>query len=679
MTSYMNSQGRADDDADALLANTLRFLAVDAVQQARSGHPGLPLGAADLVTVLWTHFLKFDPTSPAWPNRDRFVLSAGHGSALLYALLNVFGYEISLEDLKAFRQYGSLTPGHPELGVQLGIETSTGPLGQGLGNAVGMAIAERWLAARFNRPGYPLIDHYTYVVVGDGDLMEGISHEVASLAGHLRLGRLIALYDDNGISIDGPTRLSCSDDAALRFAAYGWQVLPCDGHDRRAIHAALRDARADPDRPSLILCKTHIGYGSPRQDSAQAHGEPLGEDNLRQTKVALGWPLEPEFFIPDTVRRRIAVESDARASQRRSWQCLLADYRMDHPDLAAEWDRWQAGELPTGWQDSLAAPLPAEPVATRLASGRVLERVAGAIPWFIGGSADLTPSNNTRPPSSDAFSAQDYSGRYIHFGVREHGMGAILNGLALQGLRPYGGTFLVFSDYMRPAIRMAALMGLPVIYIFTHDSIGVGEDGPTHQPVEHIMTLRAIPNLWVFRPADSYETAAAWRVALARQNGPTALVLTRQALPPLDGNKDGSSRGAYVLREPDDSEQLDMILVATGSEVHLAVEAADLLERDGLKVRVVSLPCWELFETQTLSYRNRVLPPGVPVLAVEAGSTHGWAAYTGRREAVLGLDRFGASGPAKDLFQRFGFTAAAVAEQAREVLSATILPVICGQ
>lgn len=669
MTPHKDIQERVDDDADALLANTLRFLAVDAVQQARSGHPGLPLGAADIVTVLWTYFLKFDPADPGWPNRDRFILSAGHGSALLYALLHVFGYGLDLEDLKAFRQFGSLTPGHPELNVHLGIETTTGPLGQGLGNAVGMAVAERWLAATFNQPGYPLIDHYTYVVVGDGDLMEGVSHEVASLAGHLRLGRLIALYDDNGISIDGPTRLSCSDDTAVRFAAYGWQVLHCDGHDRHAIHAALLEACAERNRPSLILCKTHIGYGSPRQDSAKAHGEPLGEENLRETKAALGWPLEPALFVPDAVRTRLAVESDIRTSRRRSWQRLLADYRTDHSDLAVKWDRWQAAELPPGWQDSLLANDPGKPEATRTASGRSLEQLADVIPWLIGGSADLTPSNNTRPTSFGVFNAQDYSGRYLHFGVREHGMGTILNGLALQGLRPYGGTFLVFSDYMRPAIRMAALMGLPVIYVFTHDSIGVGEDGPTHQPIEHLMALRAIPNLWVIRPADGFETMTAWQVAVERKNGPTALILTRQALPPVCGNDNGLTRGAYVLLEPDGQEHIDLILVATGSEVHLAVEVSRLLQKDGVASRVVSMPCWELYEAQTSIYKKQVFPPGIPVMAVEAGCTQGWADYTSRKNAVWGLDRFGSSGAAKVLFERFGFTASAVAKRAKEELA----------
>jgi transketolase len=519
------------DQTEQNIAHTLRMLAVDAVQQANSGHPGMPLGTADMMTVLWTRFLKHNPADPTWPDRDRFVLSAGHGSALLYAQLYLSGYPMPLDELKRFRQLGSHTPGHPEYDLQRGVETTTGPLGQGFGNAVGMALAERWLAARFNKPGFPLVDHFTYVLASDGDLMEGVSHEVASLAGHLGLGRLIVLYDDNHISIDGPTDLTYSDSVPSRFAAYGWHTQQVDGHDMAAVDAALCAAQAETERPSLVACRTHIGYGSPRQDTAKVHGEPLGEEGLRRTKEALGWPLAPRFYVPPAVCARFEQLKKEGASRQAEWETLLSRYREAYPDLAALWDTAMKGKLPDGWE-SVLPTFANKPLATRAASGQVLDAIAPCLPMLLGGSADLTGSNKTLPQGAEAVRRGDLGGSYIHFGVREHGMGAILNGLVLHGgVRPYGGTFLVFSDYMRPPIRLAAMMGQPVIFVFTHDSIGLGEDGPTHQPVEQLTALRAIPNLVVIRPADGNETAQAWRVALERCDGPTALVLTRQALP----------------------------------------------------------------------------------------------------------------------------------------------------
>jgi transketolase len=654
----------AYDDVDRLIATTLRMLAADATQQARSGHPGLPLGAADLVTVLWTRFLRHNPSDPTWPNRDRFVLSAGHGSALLYALLHLFGYPLPLDELTQFRQWGSRTPGHPELDRSVGIETTTGPLGQGLGNAVGMALAERWLAARVNTPETALIDHFIYVLASDGDLMEGVSHEVASLAGHLGLGRLIVLYDDNHISIDGPTELALSDDAPARFAAYGWHVQSVDGHDMPAVDAAIRAARAETGRPSIIACRTHIGYGSPRQDTAKVHGEPLGEDALRATKEALGWPPEARFRVPEEIGARLAQVRRRGEAQQSAWTDLLARYRDHHPDLAAQWDALAGGVLPEGWDAVLPSFGAERPVATRAASGQILDALAGRIPGFLGGSADLTPSNNTRPKEAVDVQPGDFAGSYIHFGVREHGMGAILNGLALYGLRPYGGTFLIFSDYLRPAIRLAAVMHLPVIYVFTHDSIGLGEDGPTHQPVEHLTSLRAIPNLAVVRPADANETAQAWKVALERRTGPTALILSRQALPVVTPAGNALSRGAYVLADAEGGRP-QMVLVASGSEVAVALAAQAALAQEGIAARVVSMPSWELFDAQPAAYRDQVLPRGIPRLAIEAGVTLAWPRYVGADGKVIGLDRFGASAPAQVLFEKLGFRTEDVITQAR--------------
>jgi transketolase len=652
------------DETDHLVANTLRMLAADAVQQANSGHPGLPLGAADLATVLWTRFLKHNPSDPTWFNRDRFILSAGHGSALLYALLHLSGYPMPLEELKRFRQWGSHTAGHPEYDPKRGIETTTGPLGQGFGNAVGIAIAERWLAARFNRPDFSLVDHFTYALASDGDLMEGVSHEAASLAGHLGLERLIVLFDDNRISIDGPTDLTCSDDVLGRFAAYGWHTQRVDGHDMAAVDAAIRAAQAEMERPSLIACRTHIGYGSPRQDTAEAHGKPLGEENLRRTKEALDWPTEARFYVPEAVRERFDRIRETGVAQQAEWEDMLSRYREKYPDLAAQWDLLVNGELPAGWEAALPTFSDDKPLATRAASGKVLDAIAPHLPTLLGGSADLTGSNNTRPQGAEGVRRGDFSGSYLYFGVREHGMGAILNGLALHGVRSYGGTFLVFSDHMRPTIRLAAMMGLPVIYVFTHDSIGLGEDGPTHQPVEQLAALRTIPNLVVTRPADAHETAVAWKLALERKDGPTALVLTRQGLPLITPVDNGTAHGAYVLAEVAEvGVAPDVVLVATGSEVHLALAARERLAEEGIPARVVSMPSWELFDAQPDDYRASVLPPGVPRLAIETGVTTAWARYLGEKGQVIGLDRFGASAPYKVLFEQFGFTVENVVKQ----------------
>jgi transketolase len=658
-----------------LAADTVRTLAMDAVQKANSGHPGMPMGMADAAVVLWTRFLKHNPADPQWPDRDRFVLSAGHGSMLLYSLLHLTGYDLPLSQLQAFRQWGSHTPGHPEYGLTPGVETTTGPLGQGISNAVGMAIAERWLAKRFNQPGFEIVNHYTYVIASDGDLMEGISHESCALAGHLGLGKLIVLYDDNGISIDGPARLAFSEDVPGRFTAYGWHTQRVDGHDPTAVEAALVAARAETKRPSLIACKTHIGFGSPnRQDSHKAHGEPLGAAEVRLTKEKLGWPLDEPFRVPAEAREFLQEAAAIGAAQQRKWVELCADYRKAYPDLAATFDGALRGDLPEGWDSTLPACCGTKPLATRAASGAVLDAIAPRAPALLGGSADLTPSNNTLPKGEHALSRDDFSGRYLHFGVREHGMGGILNGLALHGgVRPYAGTFLIFSDYMRPGIRLAALMELPVVFVFTHDSIGLGEDGPTHQPIEQISSLRLIPNLAVIRPADATETVEAWRVALTRRHAPTALILTRQTLPVIDRTchapAEGVSRGAYILRDGDHPE---VILIGTGSEVQLAVAAQEILTAQRISARVVSMPSWELFDQQPEEYREAVLPSRLRArVAVEAGATLAWGRYVGLDGAIVGLDRFGASAPYQVLYEEFGITAAAVAEAARRVLGKT--------
>lgn len=672
MTDMLQEQPEKYIEMEPLITNTVRMLAADAVHQANSGHPGLPLGAADLATVLWTRFLVHNPADPQWTNRDRFVLSAGHGSALLYALLHLSGYPLPLEELKRFRQWESFTPGHPEYHPELGIETTTGPLGQGISTAVGMALAEQMLAARFNRPNFPIVDHYTYAIASDGDLMEGVSHESASLAGHLGLSRLIVLYDDNGISIDGPTDLSFSEDVMKRFDAYRWHIQKVDGHDMAAVESAIRAAKVEKERPSIIACRTHIGFGSPLQDTSKVHGAPLGAEDMCLTRDKLGLPRDATFFVPQAVYDCFATVRERGASSQAEWERLLADYRQRHPELAKTWDAQVKGELPKDLDDLLPSFSSEKAVATRVASGKVLSAIVPHMTSLVGGSADLTPSNNTKTADSKGVKKDDFSGSYIHFGVREHGMAAIMNGLALHGLRAYGGTFLVFSDYMRPAIRLAAMMGLRVVYVFTHDSIGLGEDGPTHQPVEHLTALRTIPNLVVIRPADANETAAAWKTALERKGGPTALILSRQNLPVLPPFWEGVSRGAYVVADPPDGIP-DLLLLASGSEVSLAMEARDALALDGIEVRVVSMPSWELFDAQPEDYRRSILIPGIPRLALEAGVSTAWARYLcpeDSRNSVIGLDRYGASAPYKTLFEKFGFTVENVARKAKSLLEA---------
>lgn len=665
----------AFDEVDHLAVNTIRFLAVDAVEKARSGHPGMPMGMALPAYVLWTRFLVHDPAHPTWPDRDRFVLSAGHGSMLLYALLHLSGYNLTMEDLKAFRQWGSPTPGHPERDPARGIETTTGPLGQGFGNGVGMAIAERMLATRFNRPDLPIVDHRVFGIVSDGDLMEGISSEAASLAGHLGLGKLTYLYDDNRITIEGSTDLAFSEDVTARFRSYGWLVWEVDGLDPEALAQALEEACRQEERPTLIRCRTHLAYGSPhKQDDSEAHGAPLGEEEARLTKENLGWPLEPPFWVPAEVRERFQTFRTRWTQARQEWEERMARYRARYPEETAEWDRVQARRLPPGWDQDLPtfAPDP-KGVATRNASGAVLNALAARVPELVGGSADLAPSNKTYLKGFGDIHRGDFGGRNFHFGVREHAMGAILNGLALHGgLRPYGGTFLVFSDYMRPAIRLAAMMRLPVVYVFTHDSIFVGEDGPTHQPVEHLAALRAIPHLTVVRPGDANEAVEAWRLALEWDEGPVALILSRQPMPILDraalAPASGLRRGAYILR---DARAPHLILMASGSEVAVALGAADLLAEEGLRARVVSFPSWELFQRQPEAYRREVLPPDLPArLAVEAGVRQGWDRYVGSQGDVLAIEgRFGASAPWRVLAERYGFTPQHVAARARALLA----------
>jgi transketolase len=665
----------SDARLDQLSINTLRCLAMDAVQKANSGHPGMPMGAAPMAYVLWTRFLKYHPCKPGWPNRDRFILSAGHGCVLLYSLLHLTGYDMTLDDIQQFRQWGSKTPGHPEHSLASGIETTTGPLGQGFSTGVGMAIAQKYLAAYFNRPGHAVVDYKICGIVSDGDLMEGVASETASLAGHLGLDNIIYLYDDNHISIEGPTDLAFTEDTRRRFEAYGWFVQEiADGNDLEAIEQALGAAQAEKGRPSLIKVRTHIAYGSPnKQDSAEAHGAPLGEEEVKQTKQNLGWPVEPKFHIPDEALAhfRKAIEQGERAEA--EWQERLAAYRQAFPELAAEWDRYVRGELPAGWAAKIPTFQPSDgPMATRQASGKVLNAVAPVLPLLLGGSADLAPSNNTYLKGLGDFSQGNYGGRNFHFGVREHGMAAILNGMALSGLLPYGGTFMVFSDYARPAIRLAALMEAHSIFVFTHDSIFLGEDGPTHQPVEHLPALRAIPNLSVIRPADANETAVAWRVALERRDGPVALALTRQGVPVIDRSRyaaaEGLTRGGYVLADAP-GKAPEVVLIASGSEVPVALEAYEKLTAEGIAARVVSLPSWDLFEKQPQGYKDEVLPPGVTArLAIEAAVPLGWERYVGLKGAVIGMTRFGASAPYKVLAEKFGFTAANVVRRAKELL-----------
>ncbi len=669
-------------DTDHLAVNTIRVLAIEGVEKARSGHPGMPLGAAPMAHVLWSRHLHFDPDHPDWPDRDRFILSAGHGSMLLYALLHLSGFDLPMEELKAFRQWGSRTPGHPENGLTPGVEVTTGPLGQGLANGVGMAIAESFLAATFGRPEHHVMDHWVYAIVSDGDLMEGVASEAASLAGHLGLGRLIYLYDDNHISIEGSTDLAFTEDVTARFESYGWQVLEVeDGNDLGAIDRAVIEAKADVDRPSLIKVRTHIGFGSPhKQDSAEAHGAPLGAEELALTKENLGWTAPEEFFVPDAVRDLYAQAAGRGAAARAAWLERMQAFSDQHPETAEAFQRALSGDLPEGWESRLPTfPADSKGMASRAASGKVLNAIASSVPTLMGGSADLAPSNNTfledcgeRPCGT--FRRGERQGRNLHFGVREHAMGAVLNGMALHGgVFPYGGTFLIFSDYMRPSIRLAALSKARVTYVFTHDSVGLGEDGPTHQPVEHLAALRVIPGLWVIRPADANETAVAWKVALERRDGPVALILSRQNLPVLDrsafGAADGLERGGYVLAEASSGpKNIDAIIMATGSEITVALDARAQLEAEGLATRVVSLPCWELFDAQASEYREAVLPASVTVrVAVEAAATFGWCTYVGVAGGVVGIDHFGASAPGPVVMEEFGITAEHVAAVARDL------------
>jgi transketolase len=663
-------------DLENRAINAIRFLAVDAVQKANSGHPGLPMGAAAMAYTLWMRHLRFNPRNPNWPGRDRFILSGGHGSALLYALLYLTGYDLPLEQLMNFRQWGSLTPGHPEYGLTPGVEVTTGPLGQGFANGVGMAIAATHLAAEFNRPGFDMINHFIYAIVTDGDLMEGISSEAGSLAGHLGLGKIIYLYDDNHISIDGSTNLAFTEDRTSRFEAYGWHVQKVtDGNDTAAVGQAISQAKKDP-RPSLIACRTHIGYGLPtRQDTEKAHGEAPGQEELDGAKRNLGWPLEPKFFVPDDVLAfyRKAVEQGEK--HERLWFQQLEKYRGEYPQLASELERRLKGDLPKDWQKDLPV-FPADPkgLATRAASGKVINALAPNLPELIGGSADLTPSNNTWIKDSSDFQKKTPEGRNFHFGVREHAMAGEINGMAVHGgVIPFGGTFLIFSDYMRPAIRLSALSHYPSIWIYTHDSIGLGEDGPTHQPVEQLASLRAMPNLVVIRPADANEVTEAWKVAISRRHGPTALILTRQAIPVLDraiyAPATGLQKGAYVLADLGDAEP-ELILVASGSEVSLITSAGERLASEGINVRLVSFPCWELFAEQDEDYRMQVLPPKIKNrLAVEAAVAQGWERWVGESGDIICVERYGASAPYKTIFEHYGLTVENVIQHAYELMN----------
>ncbi|MEN8144288.1 MAG: transketolase [Gemmatimonadota bacterium] len=660
---------------EQLSINTIRTLCIDAVQAANSGHPGAPMALAP-VAYLLARQLRVNPKNPHWFDRDRFVLSAGHASMLQYAMLHLTGFDLSLEQIRHFRQWDSQTPGHPEFGHTAGVETTTGPLGQGCMTAVGMAMAEAHLAAVYNRPGHEIVDHRTYVICSDGDLMEGASHEAASVAGHLRLGKLIFIYDDNRITIDGSTDLTYSDDVPARFRAYGWHVQDLGDHanDLPALAEALENARAEADRPSLVIVRSHIGFGSPNKvDTSSAHGSPLGEQEVALTKEAYGWPVDEFFRIPDPVRNHMGEAVDRGRKAEAAWNEALESYREHYPDLAAQLESSIAGDLPADWDIGVPEFSPEDgAIATRSASGKVLNAIASRIPWLMGGSADLAGSNNSLLDSTENFGPDSYAGRNIHFGIREHFMAASCSGMALHGgIRPYAATFFVFTDYARPAIRLAALMGQPVIYIMTHDSIGLGEDGPTHQPVEHLAALRAMPGLHVVRPADANETAAAWKYAIRRTEGPTMLVLTRQKVPtlqPTEALSHGVSRGAYVAADSG-SDSPDVLIMATGSEVSVALEARTLLAAQGIEARVISMPCWEQFRTQPAEYRDKVLPPAVRArVAIEAGCTAGWHEWIGERGDVLGIDRFGASAPAPELYRQFGLTAENVAARALAVL-----------
>ncbi|HSJ88457.1 MAG TPA: transketolase [Anaerolineales bacterium] len=690
-----DSSKLSEVDLDRLSINTIRFLSIDAVQKANSGHPGLPMGAAAFAYVLWARFLKHNPQNPKWFDRDRFILSAGHGSMLLYSLLYLTGYDVSLDQIKQFRQWDSITPGHPEAELTPGVEVTTGPLGQGFGNGVGIAMAEAFFSARYNRPGHEIINHFTYGLVSDGDLMEGVSAEAASLAGHLQLGKLIYLYDNNHVTLSAATDLTFTEDVKKRFDAYGWHTQSIeDGNDLKAIERAIKRAQRNKEKPSLILVNTHLGYGSPdKQDSFKAHGEPLGEEEVKKTKENLGWPLEPAFYIPDAALAhfREAVEKGKLAET--EWQQRFSAYEETYPELAQELHQAMLAELPEGWDADIPefSPDP-KGIATRVASGKVMNAIAPKLPTFLGGSADLDPSTHTALEGEGDFESPDekandlqgsvgggwkYAGNNLHFGVREHAMGAILNGIATHGATiPFGATFLIFSDYMRPPMRLAALAGLHVIYVFTHDSIALGEDGPTHQPVEQLLGLRSIPNMLVIRPADANETAAAWRVAIEHTGGPVALALTRQKIPVLDLQKYpqiplGVRSGGYVLEHATGNVHPDITLIATGSEVQLALGAREQLETQGVHARVVSLPCWNLFDRQPEEYKDDVLPPHIPMLAVEAGFSLGWRPYVGPGIATIGVDRFGSSAPGETVMREYGFNVDHVVQKALEVVKQT--------
>ncbi len=664
-----------DDSLDQICINTMRFLAIDAVEKANSGHPGAPMGAAPMAYVLWDRFLKHNPREPKWPNRDRFVLSCGHASMMLYALLFLTGYDLSLDEIKNFRQWGSKTPGHPEYGLTPGVETATGPLGQGFGNAVGMAIVERWLAENYNRPGHEIVNHYTYAIVSDGDLQEGASSEAASLAGTLHLGKLIFFYDDNDISIEGKTDIAFTENVGERFRAYGWNVLgPIDGTDTEGVDAAIRSCQAQSARPNLIICHTIIGYGSPNKAGTGAvHGEPLGAEEVRLTRQKLGWPYEP-FTVPPQALAHFRQAIERGDEWQQEWETRLKAHREAFPSEARQLEEDLSGNLPKGWDNELDDLFKGQdkPIATREASSRIMNVIARKVHSFLGGSADLAPSTKTILKDSGDYGFDKYTGRNMHFGVREHAMGSIAGGMALHGgVIPYTGTFLIFYDYMRPPVRLAAIMGIRVIYIFTHDSVGLGQDGPTHQPIEHLMGLRAVPKLVTIRPADATETVEAWRVAMERRDGPTALILTRQNLPVLDrtvlAQANGLRRGGYILWEAGNPP--DIILIGTGSEVHIALQAGRLLQARDITARVVSLPSWALFDAQTEDYRDEVLPPAIRKrIAIEAASPIGWEHYVGLDGITIGISRFGASAPGEIIYEKLGLTAQNVVDKALRLL-----------